>query len=113
MKLVEEKKLNLDQDISKYLGFKVRNIHFPDDIITTRMLMTQTSSITDGFDDEDLTNETRRDGYNGVNGTSLDVTLEDLLIPNDSISFFLFFKNSYNLSITTFPLTIVITGIPT
>ena len=85
MKLVEEKKLNLDQDISKYLGFKVRNIHFPDDIITTRMLMTQTSSLTDGFDDEDLTNETRRDGYNGVNGTSLDVTLEDLLVPNDSI----------------------------
>lgn len=85
MKLVEERKLNLDKDISSYLGFKVRNIHFPDDIITTRMLMTQTSSLTDGFDDEDLTNETRRDGYNGVNGTFIDVSLEDLLIPNDSM----------------------------
>lgn len=85
MKLVEEHKLNLDRDISDYLGFKVRNIHYPDDIITTRMLMTQTSSLTDGFDDEDLTNETRRDGYNGVNGTFLDVSLKDLLIPNDSI----------------------------
>ncbi len=84
MKLVEEKKLDLDQDISDYLGYKVRNIYFPEDIITTRMLMTQTSSITDGFDDEDLTNETRRDGYNGVNGTSLDVPLRTLLVPNDS-----------------------------
>lgn len=86
MKLVEEKKLDLDEDISVYLGFNVRNIYHPDKKITTRMLMTQTSSITDGFDDEDMTNEeTRRDTYNGVNGTFLEVKLEDLLIPNSSI----------------------------
>ena len=86
MKLVEEKKLDLDEDISVYLGFKVRNIYHPDHIITTRMLMTQTSSITDGFDDEDMSNdESRRDTYNGVNGTFLPVKLEDLLIPNDSV----------------------------
>lgn len=85
MKLVEMGLLNLDEDISTYLGFKVRNVNFPEDIITTRMLMTQTSSITDGFDDEDLTNEDRVDGYNGVNGRKLGVLLKDLLIPNDSI----------------------------
>ncbi len=85
MKLYENKQLDLDKDISVYLGFKVRNPHFPNDIITIRMLMTQTSSITDGFDDEDLSNEVRRDGYNGVNGTNLKVTLKDLLVPNDSI----------------------------
>lgn len=86
MKLVEEKKLDLDEDISVYLGFKLRNIYHPDKMITTRMLMTQTSSITDGFDDEEMTNdEVRRDTYNGVNGTFLEVSLKDLLIPNDSI----------------------------
>lgn len=85
MKLVEEEKLDLDEDISVYLGFKVRNIYYPNKIITTRMLMTHTSSITDGFDDEDMTNETRRDTYNGVNGTFLPVSLEELLVPNDSI----------------------------
>lgn len=85
MKLVEMNLLDLDLDISNYLGFKVRNINYPDDIITTRMLMTQTSSLTDGFEDEDLTNEDRVDGYNGVNGRKLGVPLKDLLIPNDSI----------------------------
>lgn len=86
MKLVEEQKLDLDEDISTYLGFKLRNIYHPDSKITTRMLMTQTSSITDGFDDEDMTNEeVRRDTYNGVNGTFLKVSLEDLLVPNDSV----------------------------
>lgn len=86
MKLVEEQKLDLDEDISTYLGFKLRNIYHPDKKITTRMLMTQTSSITDGFDDEEMDNsEERRDTYNGVNGTFLKVSLEDLLIPNASI----------------------------
>lgn len=86
MKLVEEKKLDLDEDISVYLGFKVRNIYHPNVKITTRMLMTQTSSITDGFDDEEMDNvEERRDTYNGVNGTFLPVSLEDLLIPNSSV----------------------------
>ncbi len=86
MKLVEEQKLNLDEDISTYLGFKLRNIYHPDKVITTRMLMTQTSSITDGFADEDMINEeVRRDTYNGVNGTFLKVSLEDLLVPNDSV----------------------------
>ncbi|MBR2891431.1 MAG: beta-lactamase family protein [Bacilli bacterium] len=85
MKLVEMGLLNLDEDISTYLGFKVRNPKFPDKIITTRMLMTQTSSITDGFEDEDITNVDRFDGYNGVNGRSLNLPLETLLVPNDSI----------------------------
>ena len=84
MKLWEEGKLSLDEDISKYLGFEVRNPHFPNDIITIRMLMTQTSSITDGFDDEEMTNVVRVDSYNGVNGTTLDVPLKMLLVPNNS-----------------------------
>ena len=85
MKLVEDGLLDLDEDISTYLGFNVRNPNHPECKITTRMLMTQTSSITDGFDDEELTNETRVDGYNGVNGRHLGLPLTTLLVPNDSV----------------------------
>ena len=86
MRLYEEGKLDLDADISEYLGFKIRNPKFPNVSITTKHLMTQTSSITDGFDDEEMDNvEERRDTYNGVNGTFLPVSLEDLLIPNSSV----------------------------
>ena len=45
MTLVDEEKLDLDKDISDYLGYEVRNPRFPDDKITTRMLMMHTSSI--------------------------------------------------------------------
>ena len=45
MTLYDEGKLDLDKDISSYLGFKVRNPAYPDTPITTRMLMTHTSSL--------------------------------------------------------------------
>ncbi len=48
MKLVEEKKIDLDADVSKYLGFKLRNPNFPRDRITLRMMLSHTSSLTDG-----------------------------------------------------------------
>ena len=47
MKLVEEGKLNLDRDISDYLGYKLRNPNFPNDAITVRMLLSHTSSLRD------------------------------------------------------------------
>ena len=47
MRLVDAGKLDLDADISGYLGFKVRNPHFPEAPITTRMLLSHTSSIRD------------------------------------------------------------------
>lgn len=85
MKLKEEGRLDLDQDISNYLGFMVRNPNYPNDVITTRMLMTQTSSITDGFDDEDLTYDGNRvDGYNGVNGRIVGIPLKEMLTPSTS-----------------------------
>jgi len=71
MKLHEMGKVCLDDDISNYLGFKVRNPYFPNDPITLRLMMTQTSSITDG----DYEN-----GYNSVNGTNIDCRLQDLLL---------------------------------
>lgn len=76
MKLYEEGKLDIKEDISKYLGYKVRNPHFPDIPITLEMIMTQTSSISDGGDDER--------GYDGVNGASVDVSLKELLTDTSS-----------------------------
>lgn len=49
MKLYEEGKFKLDDDINDYLnGFEVRNPNFPDEKITFRMLLIHTSSIIDG-----------------------------------------------------------------
>jgi len=47
MKLVETNRLDLDEDISDYLGYQVRSPHYPQIPITTRMLLQHTSSIHD------------------------------------------------------------------
>ena len=72
MKLVEEGKVNIYEDVSKYLGFNLRNPNHPDKKITLEHIMTQTSSITDGFDDPNK-------GYDAVNGPSIHVPLKEML----------------------------------
>ena len=47
MQLVEEGKINLDEDVSRYLGFTLRNPSYPNKVITSRMLLSHTSSIRD------------------------------------------------------------------
>ncbi len=47
MQLVEVGKLSLADDVSKLVGFTVRNPAYPDDVITLRMLLSHTSSIND------------------------------------------------------------------
>lgn len=47
MQLVETNKLSLDDDISKLIGFKIRNPKFPETVITLKMLMSHTSSLND------------------------------------------------------------------
>ncbi|MBC3907221.1 serine hydrolase domain-containing protein [Undibacterium umbellatum] len=47
MCLVEQGKLDLEADISSYLGFQIRNPHYPDRVITTRMLLSHISSLRD------------------------------------------------------------------
>src|SRR5688500_10862853 len=47
MRLVEAKKVSLDDDFSGLVGFKVRNPKFPDKVITLRMVLSHTSSIND------------------------------------------------------------------
>ena len=48
MQLVEQGKLNLDEDVSNYLGFELRNPKFSEIPITCRMLASHTSSLRDG-----------------------------------------------------------------
>ncbi|HEY0112431.1 MAG TPA: serine hydrolase domain-containing protein [Allosphingosinicella sp.] len=50
MRLVEQGKLDLDRDVSDYLGWRVRNPAFPDAPITLRLLLSHRSSMRDGID---------------------------------------------------------------
>ncbi len=47
MQLAKAKKLSLSDDVSKLIGFTVRNPKFPDKVITLKMLMSHTSSLND------------------------------------------------------------------
>lgn len=47
MQLVEAGKLSLEDDISKLVGFSVRNPKFPETVITLRMVLSHRSSIND------------------------------------------------------------------
>lgn len=47
MQLVQRRKCRLDEDVSRYLGFKLRNPRYPKKAITLRHLLTHTSGITD------------------------------------------------------------------
>ncbi|RZA21969.1 MAG: class A beta-lactamase-related serine hydrolase [Lysobacteraceae bacterium] len=48
MRLVEDGKLDLDADVSKTLGWTLRNPAFPKKPITLRLLLSHTASLTDG-----------------------------------------------------------------
>ncbi|MEM8767386.1 MAG: serine hydrolase domain-containing protein [Pseudomonadota bacterium] len=48
MRLVEAGRLDLDADVSEYLGWTLRNPAFPDQPITLRQLLAHTSSVRDG-----------------------------------------------------------------
>ncbi len=47
MQLVDEGELELDRDVSDYLGWELRNPHYPDRDITLRQLLAHVSSIRD------------------------------------------------------------------
>jgi CubicO group peptidase (beta-lactamase class C family) len=49
MQAVEDGLIDLDADVNEVLPFPVRNPEFPDDPITTRMLLTHTSTISDNW----------------------------------------------------------------
>ncbi len=68
MKLVEEGKLKLDEDVGKYLGYTLRNPNFPDTPITLRQMLSHTSSLRDDG------------GYYWE--AKLNVNLRDVLVPS-------------------------------
>lgn len=47
MQLIEQGKISLDDDLSDLIGFKVRNPKYPNTVITLRMALSHTSSISD------------------------------------------------------------------
>ena len=47
MRMVERGKLDLDRDVSDYLGWRLRNPAFPDEAISLRMLLSHRSSLRD------------------------------------------------------------------
>lgn len=65
MRLVEAGKVDLDADVSNYLGFSLRNPHFPDRQVTLRHLLTHTSSLRD----------------DGGYSWGADTALKDVLVP--------------------------------
>ena len=50
MKLFDQGKLNLDDDINIHLPFEVRNPNFPENKITIRMLLSHVASFRDNWD---------------------------------------------------------------
>lgn len=64
--LCERGALNLDEDLSVYLGYPVRNPHFKDVPVTLRMLLTHTAAIRD-------------EGNYGARGMQKGCTLRELL----------------------------------
>lgn len=50
MRMVEARTLDLDRDVSDYLGWPLRNPAFPDRPITLRLLLSHTSSLRDEVD---------------------------------------------------------------
>ncbi len=65
MRMVDDGVLRLDADVSEYLGYPLRNPHFPQVPITLRLLLTHRASITDdaGYYWEDRLNVNLRDVF--------------------------------------------------
>lgn len=72
MQLYEQGKFKLDEDVSRYLGFTLRNPNFPNDSITFRHLLSHTAGIRDGAGYNDFLN---------ASGSWSTIPVSSLLVP--------------------------------
>jgi len=79
MQLVEQGLIDLDDDISLYLPWEIRNPHYPENKITMRLLMTHSSSLAGPKTDEELPGF--YDWYPPDTQPGLMETLQDYLLP--------------------------------
>lgn len=75
MQLVDQHRLDLDEDINNYLPFKVDNPHLSSEIITLRHLATHTSGIADFYDPTSFS-------ANEDSKQSLENHLKSILLPS-------------------------------
>lgn len=73
MQLYDQGKFGLDDDISNYLGYTVRNPHYPATKITFRQLLTHTSSIVDSGTYNSIVEESPE--------LLLTINIRDMLVP--------------------------------
>ncbi|MFH0736675.1 MAG: serine hydrolase domain-containing protein [bacterium] len=73
MTLYDKGLFKLDDDISQYLGFVLRNPNFPNDTITFRKILSHTSTIIDGSKYDEFLSATQSDNP---------PTLRDLFLPD-------------------------------
>ncbi|TWH46684.1 serine hydrolase [Sporomusa sp. KB1] len=74
MQLYEQGKFGLDDDISQYLGYQIRNPRYPDVKITFRQLLTHTSSIVDSGAYNTILEETP--------ALLQEINIQDMLVPD-------------------------------
>ncbi|MEX0289935.1 MAG: serine hydrolase domain-containing protein [Flavobacteriaceae bacterium] len=80
MQLVEQGLLELDEDVNTYIPFALRNPNFPNTRITTRMLLTHTSSLSWPTNEEDPNfNNT----FESANAPGIYPWLRDYLTPGN------------------------------
>ena len=72
LKLYDQGKVDLDKNINHYLPFKVANPNYPNNIITTRMLLCHVSSLKDNW-------QMLEPGYTIDNGGDSPISLEEFL----------------------------------
>lgn len=75
MQLAEQNKIDLDNDINRYIPFSLRNPNFPGDSITTRMLLTHRSG---------LNNPSSYGTYPGDSAPPLFPGIRDILVPGSA-----------------------------
>jgi CubicO group peptidase (beta-lactamase class C family) len=94
LQLYEKNKFKLDEDISRYIGFTLRNPNFPNDSITFRKLMSHTASLRDGTGYDDFLSASYNDNP--------PPSLQSLMVPGGTYYSSDMFSSSYSPSASYF-----------